>query len=699
MTDDPFFGRPRGGTTILATPRTVHRSSPPAQTADRAQPRRIQRGGDRALARIGGSPALGTKRSRRARRVAPTAPGRRPVRPAVRPLRPRSGERSVDPARVQRRAKRRLGAFLVFVLLAVAGLSARLVDVQVLKPGRYVAYGLRQRDTFRALPAGRGAILDRDGQPFALSVAAPQVIVDPTQVVDARATAKALAPMLKVSQVELRKAFARKGRRYVEIGKAVTPTMAANVKAKGLPGISVEPRYVRANPSAGLAAPIVGRSLRSGERAADTGGQGISGLERQYDTALTGRPGRLYFERDPAGNTIAGGRQRLVPAKPGTDLYLTLDQSLQYETQQALADQVQATGAQGATAVIMHPSTGEVVAMASVERNADDTIADTTDVRPVTAVFEPGSVNKVITIAGAMEDGLVDPYTVMDVPDSLRLYDRNFTDHDPHPTSPWSVTDILVKSSNIGTIKIAQQLGADRLDHYLRAFGFGHNTGLGIGGESAGLLRPVQDWSGVDIGAVPIGQGISVTAMQMLSAYNVIANGGVYVAPKLVAATDDGHGRTPTAAGARHRVVSAKTAAAMSAMLDKVVTDGTGKQASVPGYRVGGKTGTARIPQGQDSVDGYRDAKGNYHYYSSFVGMVDGADLSIIVTVREAKSSIYGSDVAAPVFSRLATSALRRYQIPPPALAGVTAAVPDLSAAAEGVRGEDVTPGNRAAAG
>lgn len=589
---------------------------------------------------------------------------------------------------------------MVFVLLAVAAISARLVDVQVVKPGRYVAYGLRQRDTFRPLAAGRGAILDRDGQAFALSVAEPQVIVDPTLVTDAGATAKALAPLLGANRTDLLAAFARKHRRYVVLDRDLSTVVATKVKAQALPGISIEERYGRANPSQGLAASIVGRSLPSGERTTDTGGQGISGIERQYDRALTGRPGKQYYERDPAGNTIAGGRQRLVPVRPGADIYLTLDQSLQYETERALADQVGATGAQGATAIVMHPSTGEVLAMASVARNPDDTVTDTSDVRPVTAVFEPGSVNKVITLAGAMEDGLVDPYTTLDVPDRLQLFDRSFSDHDPHPTSRWSVTDILVKSSNIGTIEIAQRLGKTRLDHYLRAFGFGHNTGLGIGGESAGLLRPVKDWSGVDIGAVPIGQGISVTAMQMLSAYNVIANGGVYVAPKLVAATDTGQGRTPSGGSARHRVVSTKTAAAMSAMLDKVVTDGTGVGAAVPGYRVGGKTGTARIPQGgQDALDGYRDATGTYHYYSSFVGVVDGADLSIIVTVREAKTSIYGGDVAAPVFAHLAATALRRYQIPPPALAGITAPIPDLSASAKGVGGEDVTPDGRAAAG
>lgn len=589
--------------------------------------------------------------------------------------------------------------FVVFVVLVVAGVSARLVDLQVVKPDRYVAYGLRQRDGFRSLPAGRGAILDRDGQAFAMSVAQPQVIADPTQVPRPRRTARILAAELDVDASTLEAALARKGRRYAVIAPLVSPAVADRVKRLELPGIAISKRYLRTSPSRGLAAPVVGRALADGQVVADSAHQGVSGIERQYDDALTGRPGRLYYEKDPVGNTIAGGRQRLEAARPGADVYLTLDQSLQYETQRALADQVDATGAQGAMAIVMHPSTGEIVAMAGVNRRFDGTIADTAEVTPVTSVFEPGSVNKVITIAGAMEDGLVDPDTVLDVPDRLALYDRTFNDHEPHPTSPWSVTDILVTSSNIGTIKIAQQLGPARVDHYLRAFGFGHDTGLDLSGESAGLLRDLEDWSGVDIGAIPIGQGISVTALQMLSAYNVIANGGVYVAPKLVVATDDGHGRTATRPSAHHRVVSPQTAAAMGAMLDKVVTDGTGQRAAVPGYDIGGKTGTARIPQGgKDAVDGYRDAAGRYHYYSSFVGTVDGADLSIIVAVREAETSIYGGEVAAPVFSHLAASALRRYQVPPPALmSAARPSVPDLSASAKEVGGEDVTVGGREA--
>ncbi|MCU1358394.1 MAG: Penicillin-binding protein 2 [Acidimicrobiales bacterium] len=608
-----------------------------------------------------------------------------------------------------------MAIFVGFVLIVVAAVGARLVDLQVVGRARFVSYGLTQRDGFRVLRAGRGSILDRDGHAFAMSVAQPQVVADPTQVKDVAKVATALAKVTGADRADLestlRKAQARRTAagvpsRYVILDPQVSTAVATKLKDLALDGITTEDRYVRTDPSGTLARAVVGKALADGQveqtsTGAKGGHQGLNGIEREYDRSLHGTAGKLFYEKDPHGRTIAGGRRRLEPAKPGTDLYLTLDQSLQYETEQALTDQVTATGAKGAMAVIMKPSTGEILSMASVSRHADDTVSGTGDARPLTAVFEPGSVNKMITIAGAMEEGEVTPETVFQVPSSLPLYDRVFTDHDPHPTQAWTTTDIIVTSSNIGTIKIAQQLGKAKVDQYLRSFGFGQASGLGFPSESAGIMRPLADWSGVDIGAVPIGQGVAVTALQMLSAYNVISNDGVYVAPKLVAATDAGRGRTGTAASSRRRVVSATTAQAMRGMLDKVVTDGTGKPAAVPGYTVGGKTGTARIPQAEHiGTDGYMGLDHKYHYQSTFVGVVDGADLSIIVTVEEAKTSIYGSDVAAPVFSHLAAMALRRYQIPPPALVAASErSVPELSTSAKEVGGEDVTGGPRATAG
>jgi len=625
----------------------------------------------------------------RAGRPSPPAPPRRPVE---------RKKPTLSEPECQRRTRNRLGLFVAAVLIVVAAVGAKLVDIQVVSPTRYVSYGVGQRSGFRVLPAGRGMLADRNGQPFAQSIGEPQVVVDPTQVDrrDRSRTASRLAQVLGTDEAALaRKLRARN--RYQVLDTKVSPTEEAAVSRLKFPGVSVEERFVRRQPSGELAGSVVGRALPDGS-VDEHGRQGLSGLEHQYDAKLHGTAGKLFYERGPGGQTIPGGRRKLMAAKPGTDLYLTLDQSLQYETERSLVEQVQATGAQGAMAVTMRPSTGEVLAMSSVDRRGES-VAPSRDDQAVTSVFEPGSVNKVITVAGAVQEGRIGPDTVMQVPDHLKLFDRSFTDHTPHPTTQWSTTDILVTSSNIGTIKIAQELGAGKVDHYLRAFGFGRPSGLGFPGESGGIMRPVDRWSGVDIGAVPIGQGISVTALQMLSAYNVIANDGLYVAPKLVGATDSGSGRVPSAPSPRRRVVSPATATAVRGMLDRVVTEGTGQRAAVPGYVVAGKTGTARIPQGGAGADGYLDADGHYHYQSTFVGMVDGADLSIIVTVRDAITSIYGGDVAAPVFAHIAATALRRYRIPPPSLVSAArTVVPEVSASAKRLDG-DAPAGGRPAAG
>ena len=620
----------------------------------------------------------------------------------------------VDGAEARRRTLRRL-AWLVAVVVAVAaGIGAKLATIQITQRERWQAWGLEQRDGWRAIPAGRGAIYDRSGQPLALSVARSDVVADPATVIDPTATARTLAPLLRQSEAELVAALDVEGR-YALLASAVEPDVATRIEARReledeqarthsdglrtLEGVVLVDRFVRSYPSGDLANAVVGRTVTGGG-VDEQGREGVSGIEAQFDEMLTGEPGRLQYEHDPDGRTIAGGVQTLDPAQPGTDVHLTIDQALQYEAERAITAQVETTGATAGMALMMRPSTGEVLAMGSVAVDSEGRVVNTRDARAVTAVFEPGSVNKMITVAGAIEDGLVAPDTVLEVPDHLTIHDKTFSDHDPHPVRAWSVTDILVTSSNIGTIKIAQDLGRAQVDSYLRDFGLGATTGLGFPNEENGIMLPLDDWSGTSIGAIPIGQGIAVTALQMLSAYNVIANDGVYVAPRLVGATDSGSGPVPAPASARRRVVSVATAQAVQQMLEKVVTDGTGKRARVPDYPAAGKTGTARIPQGVDPSDGYRGADGRYHYQSTFLGFVSGADLSILVTLEDPQTSTYGGEVAAPVFSQLAGVALLRSQTPPPALLERDQAdVPELSASARSGEDEDAGSAPSAAAG
>ncbi|HEX2575806.1 MAG TPA: penicillin-binding protein 2 [Aquihabitans sp.] len=716
---DDFFARPRA--TRSATTTTTTRRPAPARPAGRAArgrsaaparrippPAPTRRDPARPVARQRLAPpttaitggAVGTART--ADRTRPPA-GRRPVappRPPRPPRAPRPRPLPVDGEVARQRTRRRLIGFVVVVMVLGGGIVVRLGDLQLtggaacrtLSVADCKAYGAGQRKAFRPIPAGRGGIYDRNGQAFALSVPEPNVVADPASIEDPLATARALSPVLDVPAGELAERLATPDSRYQLLATTVTPTIEEEVRALRLEGISFEEQYVRKNPSDGLARAVVGDTYDEG-RVDERGRQGQTGVELAYDDQLQGTGGRVSFEKAPGGGTIAGTREKVQAAKPGTDLYLTLDQSLQYAAEQAVEDQVRATRAKQGIAIISRPSTGEILAMVSVADDGEGNVVSTGDNRPVTSVFEPGSVNKMITVAGAMEEGLIDADTTFQVPDSLQVADHAFTDHDPHPTALWSTTDILVTSSNIGTIKIAQQLGAEKVDEYLRAFGFGESTSTDFPGEVDGLMLPLEEWSGTSIGAIPIGQGISVTALQMLAAYNVIANDGVYVPPRLVSATDDGEGKVPTSASGHRRVVSEGTARAMSAMLEKVVADGTGQPAQVPGYPAAGKTGTARIPQPgphADPTDAYQDEQGRYHYESSFVGFVAGTDLSIIVTIQDAETSIYGSEVAAPVFSQLASLALRSEQIPPPSLAGARGdVVPELSPSARRIEGED----------
>lgn len=579
---------------------------------------------------------------------------------------------------------------LVLILAAFGLIVSRLADLQVLHASRYVSYGDRQRVRTRQLPAARGSLLDRNGRTLAMSIPQRSVFADPTLVVNPDRTARKLAPLLHIDAGALGLRLRARGR-FSVLAHTVPDEVAARITALNLPGIATYDEFKRYEPNGNLARSLIGSVSVDGT-------QGRSGLERQYNASLAGRPGHLVFEMAHGGGTIAGGRRVEKDARPGDSIYLTIDQALQYETERELGGQVLAAKARGGMAIITRPRTGEVLAMANVAASADGrTVAPTSNNVALTAQFEPGSVNKVITITAALQEGIAKPSDVLTVPDHLRLANHDFTDHDPHPTAQWSVTDILAMSSNIGTIELATALGKERVDGYLRKFGFGSRTGLGFPNETAGQMLALNRWSGTSLGAIPIGQGVAVTAMQMLAAYNTIANDGRYIAPRLVDSVDRGGGRRPSPASASRQVVSPSTAQAMRAMMAQVVKSGTGQEAAVPGYPAAGKTGTARKPQNlPGNPDGYKDAEGRYHYVSTFAGFVPAnkPDLSIIVVIDEPTTSIFASDVAAPLFSSLASYSLRLFHIPPPALVDSLArGVPEVSADARTAQRNDVVGG------
>lgn len=559
------------------------------------------------------------------------------------------------PSRV--RPQRRLAALFCVVVLMFGTVVFRLVSLQAIGDDRYADFGQSQRVRSVELAADRGSIFDRHGNDLALSIPQRTVWADPKLIADPAATASALAPVLGLDRTELTAKLAEDSS-FVYLVRRAPDEVTDRVEALDLDGIYLLDEPTRFNPAGDMARGVLGT--------VGVDNVGLSGLEAQYDDVLTGEVGELILERDPTGRTIAAAQRRVEPARRGHDLELTIDRGFQYEVERVLGAQVAETGAKGGTAIVARPETGEILALATMR-----TDPETGEVAPagsndaLISVFEPGSVNKMITLAGALEDGLITPETTFEVPDHLQVADHTFSDHDPHATRDYSVTEILVDSSNVGTIKIGKLLGKDRIDHYLREFGFGSTTGLGFPDESAGLLLDPEDWSGTSIGSIPIGQGIAVTAMQMLFAFNTVANDGLYVPPRLVRAEVDERGvRHEVEAPESRQVVSELTAERMRTMLALVVEDGTGRKAAVDGYPVAGKTGTARKPQPNG---GYQDAAGNYHYVATFVGFapVEHPELSIIVVVDEPSSTIFGGSASAPVFAQLARYGLRQLQIPP----------------------------------
>lgn len=548
--------------------------------------------------------------------------------------------------------------------------TAQLVNIQVVNADEYADRGVRQRERVIELPATRGRIYDRHGDVLATSVASATVYADPgrfreIEAADTRSqgeysaleAAHLLAPVLETDASQILERLQRDGR-FAYLQRQVDWELGERIAALGIDGVGVfeEPR--RQYPAGGLAGQVVGFT--------GIDGQGLQGLEAQYDSVLRGSAGTLMLERAPSGLEIASGLRDMTPARPGTDLVLTLDRDIQHAAERAVAGAVEETGARGAGVVVLDARSFEVLAMSSApgfdpnERRENDHASWRN--RAVTDVFEPGSAQKALTVAAAIEEGIVSPSTRFSVPDRISVADSVFSDIAEHPTMDMSVSEIIERSSNVGTILIARELGADNLDAYLRSFGYGTPTGVGFPGESPGLLMPREQWWGTSLPTIAIGQGVAVTLTQLATAYATIANDGVAHAPRIVRGTvgDDGQ-LAPTPADQGGRVVSPETADAVRGMLLQAVEGptATGGLARVPGYSVAGKTGTARKPN-EGSV-GYSDG-----YVATFVGFAPVDDPQIVVAVMvDEPTPIYGGVVAAPLFREVAEVALSVRRVPP----------------------------------
>jgi cell division protein FtsI (penicillin-binding protein 3) len=517
----------------------------------------------------------------------------------------------------------------------------------------YEALAMEQRVRRIALPAERGTIYDRSMHELALSLPAKAIFADPALVQDPAGTTARLSEILDVRPADLRRSLTAESR-FEYLARAVDLAVANRVDRLDLPGIGFIDEPKRTYPGGGLAAQVLGF--------VGVDGAGLAGLELQWDGVLAGRAGRMLVEQDPDGLSIPQGRLEVEEPRRGRDLVLTIDKDLQYFTERALAGAVEQNGALGGTVIVLEPSTGDVLAMATnpaFDANAfPDAPAFVTRNRGVTDVYEPGSVNKVITASAALEEGVMGIRERLWVPPRYQVGDKVFTEAHPRPAMSMTLTDIISQSSNIGTIMTAQRLGSERLDDYLRDFGFGVETGIRFPGESDGILMPEEEWWTTSMGTIPIGQGIAVTPLQMASVYATVANDGVRLAPRLVRGTvegDDVRERDPLVS---ERVVSTRTARLVTRMLADAVASGTGQEAQIPGYWVAGKTGTARKPL-QDAL-GYSE-----EYVASFIGFAPARDPAVVVAaIIDEPDTVYGGVAAAPLFREVAEFALAHLRVP-----------------------------------
>ncbi|HSV64331.1 MAG TPA: penicillin-binding protein 2 [Mycobacteriales bacterium] len=550
---------------------------------------------------------------------------------------------------------------MVVALLAAIGL--RLLQLQGVDGAQLAKKAQDQRLRQYAVPAMRGEILDRAGNVLAYSVDVRDIVADPTLVRDPAATAHALASLVGVPEAELRAQLDRKNTRNVTLARGLTPAQASQVAHAGLVGVFSQAGSRRLYPARTLAANVIGFAGRDGT--------GLAGIEQMFNAELAGRDGELVAEGGSGGQLIPGTVHSQSPAVPGSSVQLTLDQDLQYVTQSALDGAVAGSGARGGQAAVLNARTGEVLALAvspayDAQAAQDGTVTRGTPLAnpAVSSVFEPGSVNKMVTFAAALEAGLISPSTVLEVPGSIKVADRVVHDAWSHGLVRYTATGVVAKSSNVGTLMIAQQLGPRTFYDYLRKFGLGAKSGVELPGESAGLLPPLDRWSGSTFGNLPIGQGVGMTILQMAGMYQAVANDGLRVQPRIVRSVTAPDGtRTPTAAPAAVQVISPRTAATLRYLLEAVVEakGGTAPSAAIDGYRVAGKTGTGQQP---DPTCGcYSDSS----YWATFAGMApaDNPRLVVAIMIDSPRGGLHGGAVAAPTFRKIMAYALKQRAIPP----------------------------------
>jgi cell division protein FtsI/penicillin-binding protein 2 len=579
------------------------------------------------------------------------------------------------------RSRVRIALIGLGLVISLLGLGFRLFQVQVVQAEELAGQGLDQRLVTRDLAPQRGKIYDRNGELLAMTVEAQSIWANPEQVEEPLWVAQQIGGLLGVDSQELLTRL-ESDRDFVYLKRQVEPGVAEQILGLGVKGIYTHPEATRIYPAGSVAAHVTGF--------VDIDGNGQEGLEYMYDESLRGVPGKAVFERDLEGRIIPQGMTDIVPAVPGTDLNTTIDLPLQYQSQQACLSAVERTSSESCWVVVLDVETGGILAMSGApvfDPQVRQTLDQTCDLAAdptchafknfiVRGVYEPGSTQKLITVAAALEEGEVKPGTVIPQvadllelrPDACRSADDDlfgcYRDFEEHQTANMSVAEIFTRSSNVGTILVAETLGQDRLVSYIQKFGLGSQTGVDYSVEAPGMLN-FEAGCETCWASAAIGYSVAATPLQMAAAYAAIGNDGIWTAPHIVASTTDVDGNEEVAGLETRRVVSAETAIVMQQLLANVVDEGTGQAATVAGYQVGGKTGTAN-KLGED---------GRYTEVTraSFVGMAPMNDPKVVVAVLiDAPSYRFrtGGAAAAPVFAQVMEQALHRLGVAPDAVAG-----------------------------
>ncbi|HSK15102.1 MAG TPA: penicillin-binding protein 2 [Gaiellaceae bacterium] len=554
-----------------------------------------------------------------------------------------------------RQANRRIRLLVAVFALVFAATLARVAWLQGVQAQTLDEIATSQHREVIDVPARRGTIYDRAGVQLAIGERATTVYANPKQIVDPRKAALAAGETLDLDAGKIFPDLEDRDRGFVYVARKADPEKAQALEERGVPGFGFYAEERRVYPQKNVASEVVGY--------VGTDNDGLSGLELELDSALSGEDGSKTIVRDPFGRTLEAVETK--PVRNGNDVYLTIDHSVQGLVERVLRRTRSQWNAEAATAIVLDTKTGGILALgvepgfdANAFSSVSEAQADRLRNRAVTDTYEPGSTFKVVTIAAVLEEGIVEPETRFGLESSIQVADRVIHDAVPRGAQTMTVHDILARSSNVGVITLAHLLQRQKIAQWTRRFGFGRKTGIDYPGETRGIVLPPEEWSGSTIGNVPIGQGIAVTPIQMAAAYAAVANDGLWMQPHLVERIQ---GREP-AEPAHRRIISAQTARELTRMLRGVVEDGSGTAAQIPGYRIAGKTGTAAKP---DPRGGYSTSR----YVASFVGFVPASRprLVVLVTVDEPKGTIWGGVVAAPAFAEIAEFALQYLDVPPDA--------------------------------